>query len=254
MSELFPTLANREAALKYRHAEAFRKRKEGRIFPHDSIDIGTAVMVWDAEMHNKNLSPYLGPFILSYGTKQGRYFLTDPVTNIKYHREVTLDQLKVCKLATLPKEDIESYDVDFILDHRKEAGKNQYKVRFLGFNSESDEWLPAERIEPLSIRNFHNTVQKVRRTAEAEQEKVISSELKKRTSTNLDDATTVIPETESLTTTSSTQSKSISLELGKRKNPDANVRCIEKRRPTKETDIYKKTYVINPRLEKKSKL
>ena len=56
MSELFPTLANREAALKYRHAEAFRKRKEGRIFPHDSIDIGTAVMVWDAEMHNKNLS------------------------------------------------------------------------------------------------------------------------------------------------------------------------------------------------------
>ena len=181
MNELFPAVLDHDKALKFRNAEAFRRKNAPRMFPADAIRIGTPVMVWDQEMHNKNLSPYVGPYLLHEGSQEGRFKLFDPATQNYFHREATLDQLKICKLASIPEKDLESYHVDFVMDHRMEQGRHVYKVRFVGFNEESDQWLTAERIDPIPIRDYQNRLSRLTRTSGVEQEKVVASNLKKRT-------------------------------------------------------------------------
>ena len=189
MHELFPSVRSREAALKFRNSEAFKQRKEGRVFPSDQIRMGTVVMVWDARSHNKNESPYIGPYLLEEGTQEGRYKLRDPATDKMYHREVTLDQLKICKMATLPQDDREAYDVDFVLDHQfeKGTGRHMYRVRFAGFNEASDQFLPAEDVAPEAIRTYNQRITRLHRTSQEDQMKEIQQHLEKRSMSEVED-------------------------------------------------------------------
>ena len=42
-----------------------------------------------------------------------------------------MDQLKICRLATMEMKDMESYPVDYIVDHKVEDGRHVYKVKWV---------------------------------------------------------------------------------------------------------------------------
>ena len=175
LSELFPSIRNREEALKSREAAAFKKKRHP--IPFNSIPIGTPVMIWDQHRQDKNESPYVGPYVIADGSADGRYQVVDPSTGAKYHRDITLDQMKVCRLAVLPTnvEDLESYYLDFILDHRRnpKTQSHEYLVRFAGFNEADDMWLPAEGIEPHAIKAYNQTLTRLSRTNQEVKDRLI---------------------------------------------------------------------------------
>ena len=181
LSELFHSIKNRVEALKEREAAAFTKKGGRNILPFNSIPIGTPVMIWDQHRQDKNEAPYVGPYVIAEGSADGKYKVADPVNGAVYHRNVTLDQMKVCRLAVLPsdKEDLDEYYLDFVIDHRrnKDTQRHEYLVRFAGFNDADDMWLPAENIEPVAIKDYNQTVSRLSKTNQAVRDRLIQESI-----------------------------------------------------------------------------
>ena len=271
MDELFPSVEARIRSMKNRKSEEFARKKGNNLCPTEDVPMGSAVMIWDPVLHNKNESPYTGPYILDEQVSEGRFILKDPATGEPLKKHYTLDQLKICRLATLEMKDMESYPVDYIVDHKLEDGKHVYKVKWVGFNEESDQWLEAGRIDPIPIRDYHNRATRMIRTAKDEQERVVKRNLEKRVveeKSTLDLTLAPPKERERQNTTTAASAswrhehidKSVST---RKKDPSqaeveeskeesiAGAKEVMKRKPTeslRETgDVYKKTYRSNLR-------
>jgi hypothetical protein len=185
LSELFPAVAEKEKIMKDREAEAFKQKKGVLMLDPGALAVGTHVMLWDEIRASKNEPPYVGPYSITHVQANGNYLLKDVATNHMYHREVKLDRLKVCQVASMDvnnEEENSGFPLDFIMAHRVKNGKHQYKVRFAGWNPTSDEWLYAENVEQAAIRKFYAVSDKIKRSSQ----KVVEDEISRHLAMDLD--------------------------------------------------------------------
>jgi hypothetical protein len=168
--QLFPDLAD-EVAQKRRKTCADFDRKHRQAGP---LEPGTVVMLRDPVRQGKNDPPWIGPYRVASRAGTSTYYLRDEPGNL-LPRKVPLDQLKVLPLAHLsdvprppgqPASDSsavasepqnlpsDQYYVDYLMDHKVEAGKNFYLVKWTGFDEEQASWVPAVDIEDSLINKY----------------------------------------------------------------------------------------------------
>ena len=115
-------------------------------------------MIWDELRATKNDPPYIGPYTVAIQNENGSYQVKDMV-GAPYHRNVTLDQLKVLShVIPVPVVDLGvsvsgQWYVDHIVRRRfiKQTQMHQYLIRWVGFGPENDEWVNARDIPDTSL-------------------------------------------------------------------------------------------------------
>jgi hypothetical protein len=169
-SVLFPSHAEKQQAIRTKANASAAKNH----LPARPLAPGTVAMLFDPHHRSTKLEPpYIGPYVVVSQAMPHVYWLRGKDGSI-LRRPVPVDQLKV--LPDLKPEDVlgtsahkwlgfssapadqplpsDQYIVEKLLARRRRSGRLQYKVRWLGFNEDDDEWVDAADIDSGLINVF----------------------------------------------------------------------------------------------------
>lgn len=153
MSDIvFPAVKERTEAYNKMMKEQFDKKHRLINFP-----VGSFVVVRNKGII-KSLSPiYSGPYEVIRKTKYGNYTLRDEM-GLLMPRDFTPSELKlVSQDAVVAKDDV--YEFEGIVDHRGEAGKREYKIRWKNYSPEHDSWISLHNFtDPQAITTYWKRV------------------------------------------------------------------------------------------------
>ncbi len=169
MSIIFPAIhdriTQRQAKMRQK-MDAVRKK-----VIKDELMPGTIVQIKDpAYLLNPALRPskepmYIGPYTVVRRTLYGPYILRDDTGEI-YHRQVNIDQMKVVyspkHIPDQQPKDAEddgahgnTYEVDYIMDHREVNGQYEYHIKWKGYDKSDATWEPEEHInDPQPVERY----------------------------------------------------------------------------------------------------
>ena len=102
------------------------------------------------QQNSKQDPKYAGPYRVLRRTKGGSYVIQD-MTGTLFPSNVAANKLKIIDKSN----EEERYEIEAILNDRTvDNNKKQYLIKFKNYNSEYNEWLPAENISTEAIHNY----------------------------------------------------------------------------------------------------
>jgi hypothetical protein len=131
----------------------------------DELKPGTLVMIKDPQyLLNPHVRPssqpeWIGPYTVVRRTLYGPYTLRNDTGDV-YDRSVPFDQMKVLYSPTsIPaerKEDEENtYEVDYIMEHREENGEYYYKIKWKGYDAKDATWITEDKFnDPQPVERY----------------------------------------------------------------------------------------------------
>ena len=138
LSSISKRISKKQSAMR-KKLDALRKTVTKK-----EVTPGTIVMIKDPTyLAHPSLRPstqpeWIGPYTVVRRTLYGPYILRDD-TGMIYHRFVNFDQMKIVFSADkIPaereEEEENTYEVDYVVDHREENGVYKYKVKWKGYD------------------------------------------------------------------------------------------------------------------------
>ena len=150
-SLVYPAVLERVKGSKDKMIAALNNKR--RVLTKDSIiPVGATVMLNDPDRENKFAPKYIGPYTVTYRTRNGNYQLKDG-TGFILDRRAPPDQLKLVSKSKRQRDYEINYVVDYIIDHRGEPGTYEYYTKFKGYDI--PEWTPQQNFDDTQcIRDY----------------------------------------------------------------------------------------------------
>lgn len=141
-----------------------RHRRHEVYQPNDMVYLSTNDLKREGP---RNLQDkWIGPFKVLRNIRDVTYELELPVTMGKIHRVFHVSKLKKFKPDTIfqrnppPPQQLGRgwWTIEDIYDHRQRRGRTQFKVRWLGYGREMDQWLDSSAITRDAIEEYWDSL------------------------------------------------------------------------------------------------
>jgi len=142
---VFPAISEASKKQQARMVARFQASSSADPFPD-----GSFVMAVDPTSSSKLQPVYEGPFLVVRRTTGGSYVLQDS-TGALTSRNYAPSQLKLVDREPI---DERSYEIEAVLNHRETVdGPPEYLVRWKGYDSAWDEWVPFANFDDIECIN-----------------------------------------------------------------------------------------------------
>ena len=179
---VFPVITDKQHSAQNKAQRNFNSRHQISAKP---LAPGTTVVIEDVTRSNKNEPPFVGPYTVVSAASASAYWVKDSVNSI-LQRAIPRQQIKVLDLARVPQaphvlqpptqahtSQLDSqlpsgqFYVERITAHRVNKGKNEYKVKWSGYDDADSTWEPANNIENSLVQQYLATLRRLTKSKDS---------------------------------------------------------------------------------------